>query len=254
MSALATRLGMAAAPRHSVPWNTYAASLGLHAWWKLDEFSTPPAANNVGADASGNGRTPAYTGDLLPTRRQAPLVDGSLYSVTSGAVSNLRNNTQLLDTLTADSFTFGAFFDTTVTAIGLLVSSAGAYNGMAVYVNYALADTNVSGRISFFYDTGGTNVNGLEAQTTWNDGNRHALMFEYDEATDRIAIWFAGVKVADRARAGTRPTFASNNTFDWLMKGGSQALAGVGCDEYIFATRVLTAAEHKTIESYAAAA
>lgn len=235
-----------AKPSASVDWNTYVASLSPYAWWKLDDNDNPPENNTID-DASGNARTGTFNGDsTLPDRRTTALISGSQFAVTTGNGGNLRGTHQA-GMCNSSSWTMGCWIKGTATGAGTFVRRQSAYEGLAVFLNYASG--NGSGRMSLYYDTGGGDANSLGVTGTgWNDGNAHLIFFEYDNSADRLAIWLGGTKIGDRARAGTKPTLTSN-TYEYAFISGS-ALANIQIDEYLFFNRVLTSGEHAALAAY----
>jgi hypothetical protein len=229
-------------------WNEYVASLGPYAWWKLDEGTYAQEGSNTINDASGNGRTGTFIGDIIPTRRQAALVDGSAFSIAipNGQANALRQTSaSLLGLLTGGSHTIGFIIDTTSTAQQQsFVQGDVNYYWIGLNNTWDGAGAAAPGKISWLCSTVGLNANGLTTPDIgFNDGDPHLLMFEYDAGLDTISILMDGVVVATRSHAGlTMPTGHSTTTW------GQHVAAGV--DEYLFFNRVLEPAQHAELASF----
>jgi hypothetical protein len=240
-------------------WNGYVAELAPWAWWKLDD--APPGL--VAADASGNSRPGTYlNGNFLaggvypyPLRQQASLVDESTWGITSGGAGN--TEVVAAPPFSADlfggtgSWTFGAIYQTTTTT-SMHRWIQDHFNHHAVSFNYNTQTAAAqAGTLSLTFDTGMAAANTLVATGTgWNDGGRHLLLFGHDATADTISIWVDGVRVATRARAGTKPTSGSTySTRDFSLMAFSP-VAGIALDEFLFFNKTLTEDEHARLASF----
>lgn len=232
-------------------WNQYVASLVPYAWWKLDEDTFAVEGNNTVQDASGNGRTGLYVGDSTPTRHQTALVTGSAYAVTIGnglALALRQTSASILGGLTTGSFTLGFWIKTTATGQQQdYIKGSTNYFWIGLNNTWDGAGAAAPGKVSWLASTSGLNLHGLTTpDIAFNDGNEHLLMFEYDSVGDTISIWFDGTRVAGPfTQVGvTMPTGHTTSTY------GQQIASTL--DEWLFFDKVLTAAQHAALASYAA--